>query len=79
MATLFRVDTGEEIGHLTQPDLERLLEIVEEKGEEAESEFAIDDEVIDLLEEQGTRAAIVDMLREALGDADTLLVGYEED
>jgi len=79
MVALFNAETNEEIGHISQRDLERLIVILEDKGEEIDSEFHIDDEIIGRLESGGLRPLVVEMLSEALGDSNSIQIAYEED
>ena len=77
MVTLFNAETNEEIGHISQRDLELLLVIIEDKG--IDSELHIDDETIGRLESGGLRSIVVEMLSEALGDSNSIKIAYEED
>jgi len=49
------------------------------KGEEPESEFTIDDETLDTLEENDVKLSVIEMLREALAGEDRIRIAYEED
>ncbi len=79
MATLYNTDSGEEIGHISHQELEKILRILGEETDASEDEFYLDEESLDMLEDNHMKISIIEMLRHALGEEDSIQVTYEED
>jgi len=79
MATLYNADSGDEIGHISHQELEKILRILGEDTDISDDEFYLDEESLDTLEDNQIKLSTVEMLRHALGIEDSIQVTYEED
>ena len=77
MPTLFNKVSGALIGKVSDDDLQALVDQLEEEHGTDEDYF-IDAATVDLLEEGGASAALVGMLRTAVGDSEGIDVRYEK-
>ncbi|MCW5889792.1 MAG: galactosyldiacylglycerol synthase [bacterium] len=73
--TLTDSDTGATIGTITEEQLAQLVEHLEEETPE-DQDYWIDGATLDALEEEGVDAAVIGLLRAAVGDRDGLEVRW---
>jgi len=74
---LYRVANDRLIGPISPADLQVLIDVLEEESSE-DRDYYIDAATIDLLAEGGASAAMLDMLRLALGTAEGLDIRWVE-
>ncbi len=65
------------LGSITDADLQKLVEELEET-ELADDDYFIDGATVDILEQAGASAALVGMLRTALGSSEGIDVRWEK-
>ena len=78
MVRLVNKETGESIGSVSDDDLELLVDQLEEE-DSADTDYYIDADTIDLLEENGASGDLLRVLRQALGDAEGIEVSWKRD
>ncbi len=66
MITLLDKETERRIGTVTEEELEFLIDELEEESSE-DTDYYVDASTIEMLEEDGAPASLVDLLRGALG------------
>ena len=76
MPRLYNKQTGALLGNVSETDIQTLIDELEEEHRTDEDYF-IDAATIDLLEEAGASAALVSLLRKAVGDSEGIDVRYE--
>ena len=76
MPRLYNKQTGALLGNVSDTDVQTLIDELEEEHRTDEDYF-IDGPTIDLLEEAGASAALVSLLRKAVGDSEGIDVRYE--
>jgi hypothetical protein len=76
MPKLMRIDTGEEIGTITDKQLAFLVEQLEEDHEE-DQDYYIDRETLELLSDNGAEPELLLMLEKAIGDDDEMDIAWE--
>ena len=78
MVTLFDVVTGKAIGEISEAQLQFLIDNLEEEDTE-DMDYFLDAETIAFLDEQGADTDLIELLKEALGNRDSLDIAYERD
>ena len=78
MITLVNKDTEKPIGSVSEGDLQVLVDQLEEE-DSRDTDYYIDADTIDLLEENGASADLLRILRQALGDAEGMEVSWKRD
>ena len=78
MITLVNKDTEKPIGSVSEGDLQVLVDQLEEEDSK-DTDYYIDADTIDLLEENGASADLLRILRQALGDAEGMEVSWKRD
>ena len=76
MIKLVDVATGAPIGTVTEEQLQDLIDVLEEESSE-DRDYYIDRTTVELLEEHGADAALIRLLRQALGDREEMDVRWE--
>ena len=76
MPRLYNKQTGALLGSVSDADVRTLIDQLEEEDRNDEDYF-IDTATIDLLEQSGASAALVGLLRQAVGDSEGIDVRYE--
>ncbi len=76
MPRLVRIDTGEDIGQITQEHLSFLVEQLEEENED-DQDYFIDRDTLELLSDNGADPELIAMLEKAMGDDDSMDVAWE--
>ncbi len=73
---LYDNDSGAELGTLTEEELQFLIDQLEEETPE-DQDYYLNAATLDLLAERGDQGALVDRLRQAMGDREGLEVRWE--
>jgi hypothetical protein len=76
MPRLIRIDTGDEIGVISDVQLKFLVEQLEEDHEEDEEHF-IDRESLELLSDNGADPELLGILEKGMGDDDEMKIAWE--
>lgn len=76
MPRLIRIDTGDEIGTITDAQLKFLIEQLEEDHEE-DQDYYIDRETLELLSDNGADPELLGILEKAIGDDEHLDIAWE--
>lgn len=76
MPKLIRIDTGDEIGTVTDKHLAFLVEQLEEEHEEDE-DYYIDRDTLELLSDNGADPELLAILEKGLGDDDAMDIAWE--
>ena len=76
MPKLTRIDTGDDIGTITDKQLAFLVEQLEEDHED-DTDYFIDRETLELLSDNGADPELLAMLEKAMGDDDEMDIAWE--
>jgi hypothetical protein len=76
MPRLVRVDTGDEIGEITDVHLQFLIAQLEEEHDE-DQDYYIDKETLELLSDNGADPELIAMIEKALGDDESIDIAWE--
>ncbi len=76
MPRLFRIDTEADIGTITDAQLRFLVEQLEEEHDEDE-DYYIDRDTLELLSDNGADPELLALLEKAIGDDDSMDIGWE--
>lgn len=76
MPKLIRLDTGDEIGTITDKQLAFLVDQLEEEHED-DTDYFIDRETLELLSDNGAEPELLAVLEKGLGDDDEMDVAWE--
>ncbi|MBA3395622.1 MAG: galactosyldiacylglycerol synthase [Deltaproteobacteria bacterium] len=76
MPKLIRINTGDEIGTITDKQLAFLVAQLEEDHEE-DQDYYIDRETLELLSDNGCDPELLAMLEKAMGDDDEMDIAWE--
>lgn len=76
MPRLLRIDTGDEIGTITDKQLAFLVEQLEEEHDE-DQDYFIDRETMELLSDNDCDPELLAMLEKAMGDDDSMDIAWE--
>jgi len=76
MVQLFDANSGAALGTLTDTQLDFLLNHLEEEGSE-DQDYYLNEATIDLLATQGGDAALIELLRRALGNQEGIDIRWE--
>ncbi len=68
--------TGAVLGHISREDLQFLIDQLEEESS-SDTDYFINRDTVDLLEEAGGSATLVGMLRGAVGDSEGIDIAWE--
>ena len=77
MPKLYNVQTGELLGVVSGPDVQILIDHLEEEHR-TDKDYFINPTTIDLLSEGGASGDLVNLLRKAIGSSEGIDVRYEE-
>ena len=75
MPTLRDKESGQFLGKISEEELQFLLDQLEEESEE-DTDYYIDADTIDFLEEEGAPPSLLSLLRSALGEREGLDVEW---
>jgi processive 1,2-diacylglycerol beta-glucosyltransferase len=73
---LFDNDSGRPLGTITEPQLQFLIDQLEEESPD-DTDYYINRATLDLLASDGADPALLDVLRTALGDRDDMEIRWE--
>jgi hypothetical protein len=76
MPRLTRIDTGADIGEITDKQLAFLVEQLEEDHEE-DQDYYIDRDTLELMSDNGGDPELLALLEKALGDSDSMDIAWE--
>lgn len=76
MPRLIRLDTGDDIGTITDVQLKFLVEQLEEEHEE-DQDYFIDRPTLELMADNGGDPELLAMLEKAIGDDDSMNIAWE--
>jgi hypothetical protein len=77
MPKLYDKESGALLGNVSEEDIEKLVEHLEEE-DSRDQDYYVNIDTIDLLEESGASHALVSMLRKAVGDSEGIEIRYEK-
>jgi processive 1,2-diacylglycerol beta-glucosyltransferase len=73
---VFDNDTGKPLGTITEAQLQFLIDQLEEESP-SDTDYYINRDTIDMLADDGADAALVELLRSALGDREDMEIRWE--
>jgi hypothetical protein len=76
MPRLVRLDTGDDIGKISDEQLAFLVEQLEEEHDE-DQDYFIDRDTLELLSDNGADPELLAMLEKAIGDDDSMNIAWE--
>lgn len=76
MARLIRIDSGDEIGTISDKQLAFLVDQLEEEHDE-DQDYFIDKDTLELMSDNGIDPELLAMLEKALGDDDSMDIAWE--
>ena len=76
MPKLIRLDTGDDIGTISDVQLKFLVEQLEEEHEE-DQDYFIDRDTLELMADNGGDPELLAMLEKAIGDDDEMDIAWE--
>lgn len=76
MPKLIRLDTGDDIGTISDDQLKFLVEQLEEEHDE-DKDYFIDRDTIELLSDNGADPELLAMLEKSMGDDDQMDIAWE--
>ncbi|MBA3462236.1 MAG: galactosyldiacylglycerol synthase [Deltaproteobacteria bacterium] len=76
MPRLIRLDSGDDIGTISDVQLKFLVEQLEEEHEE-DQEYFIDRAMLELMADNGGDPELLAMLEKAMGDDDSMNIAWE--
>ena len=76
MPRLIRIDTGADIGQISDKQLAFLVEQLEEEHDE-DQDYYIDRETLELLSDNGADPELLGMLEKAIGDDEEMDIAWE--
>jgi hypothetical protein len=76
MPRLIRLDTGDDIGTITDVQLKFLVDQLEEEHEE-DQDYFIDRDTLELMADNGGDPELLAMLEKAIGDDDSMNIAWE--
>jgi processive 1,2-diacylglycerol beta-glucosyltransferase len=76
MPRLIRLDTGADIGQISDQQLAFLVEQLEEEHDD-DTDYHIDRDTLELLSDNGGDPELLAMLEKAIGDDDSMHIAWE--
>lgn len=76
MPRLTRIDTGDDIGTISDAQLKFLVEQLEEEHDE-DQDYFIDRDTLELMSDNGADPELLGMLEKAIGDDDSMNIAWE--
>jgi hypothetical protein len=76
MPRLIRLDTGDDIGQISDQQLAFLVEQLEEEHDD-DQDYFIDRDTLELLSDNGGDPELLAMLEKAIGDDDSMNIAWE--
>lgn len=78
MPRLVRIDTGDEIGKVTEKQVQFLVAQLEEENED-DQDYYIDKDTLELMSDNGIDPELLALLEKAMGDDDSMDIAWEAD
>ena len=76
MPRLTRIDTGDDIGTISDAQLKFLVEQLEEEHDE-DQDYFIDRDTLELMSDNGIDPELLGMLEKAIGDDESMNIAWE--
>lgn len=76
MPKLVRIDTGDDIGTISDDQLKFLVEQLEEEHEE-DQDYFIDRDTLELMADNGGDPELLGLLEKSMGDDDEMKIAWE--
>jgi hypothetical protein len=76
MPRIFRLDTGNDIGNITDAQLAFIVEQLEEEHDD-DKDYFIDRDTLELLSDNGADPDLLGMLEKAMGDDESMNIAWE--
>ena len=76
MPRLIRLDTGDDIGQISDEQLAFLVEQLEEEHDD-DTDYYIDRDTLELLSDNGADPELLAMLEKAIGDDESMDIAWE--
>jgi hypothetical protein len=76
MPKLIRLDTGDDIGTISDEQLQFLVEQLEEENDE-DQDYFIDRDTLELLSDNGADPELLALLEKGMGDDDEMDIAWE--
>ncbi len=76
MPKLIRLDTGDDIGNISDVQLQFLVDNLEEEHDD-DKDYYIDRETMELLSDNGADPELLSLLDKAMGDDDEMDIAWE--
>jgi hypothetical protein len=76
MPRLIRLDTGDDIGQISDEQLRFLVQQLEEEHDD-DTDYYIDRDTLELLSDNGADPELLAMLEKAIGDDDSMDIAWE--
>lgn len=76
MPKLIRIDTGDDIGEITDKQLAFLVDQLEEEHDE-DQDYYIDRDTLELMSDNGADPELLAMLEKAIGTDDSMDIAWE--
>jgi hypothetical protein len=76
MPRLFRLDTGDDIGTITDTQLAFLVEQLEEEHDD-DKDYFVDRDTLELLSDNGADPELLALLEKGMGDDDEMNIAWE--
>lgn len=78
MVQLYRADGGRPIGSITEEQLQFLIDALEEESS-TDKDYYLTGATIDMLEDDGAEPELVALLREAIGERESIEIRWSRD
>ena len=75
---LYIKDSGELLGAITDEQLDKLIDLLEEEDSD-DHDYYIDKDVLEFMEKEGADAALLSMIRPHVSDEDGIEVAWREE
>jgi len=76
MPRIFRLDTGNDIGNISDAQLAFIVEQLEEEHDD-DKDYFIDRDTLELLSDNGADPDLLGMLEKAMGDDESMNIAWE--
>lgn len=77
MPTIYNKNSGALLGTVNESDVQCLIDVLEEEDTK-DVDYYVDLDTVDILEDNGASAALVQMLRKAIGAAEGIDIRWEK-
>ncbi|HUJ63504.1 MAG TPA: hypothetical protein VLX92_33625 [Kofleriaceae bacterium] len=77
MPRLIRIDTGDEIGSISDSQLQFLVSQLEEENDDDRDVHLVDRDTLELLSDNGCEPDLMTLLEKGLGDDDEMSISWD--